>query len=49
MVSGVASIDGDTSWPKLGFAVVPEKSKREKRLGGGGGVLGFLAAAVIVL
>jgi hypothetical protein len=49
MVSGVASIDGDTSWPELGFAVVPEKSEREKRLGGGGEVLGFLAAAGIIL
>jgi hypothetical protein len=49
MVSGVASIGGDTSWPELGFAVVPEKSVREKRWGGGDGVQGFLAAADVAL
>jgi hypothetical protein len=49
MVSGVASIGGDTSWPELGFAVFPAKSKREKRWGGGGRVLGFLAATDVAL
>jgi hypothetical protein len=45
----VTSSDGGKSWPELGFMVVPEKSEREKRLGGGGGVLGFLAAADVTL
>jgi hypothetical protein len=45
----VTSSDGGKSWPELGFKVVPEKSEREKRLGGGGGVLGFLAAVDVTL
>jgi hypothetical protein len=45
----VTSSDGGKSWPEIGFTVVPEKSEREKRLGGGGRVLGFLAAADVAL
>jgi hypothetical protein len=45
----VSSIAGERTWPELGFTVVPEKSEREKRLGGGDGVLGFLAAANVAL
>jgi hypothetical protein len=48
MVAEVASIDdGDTS-PELGFRALRE-IERKKRLGGGGGFLGFPAAADIVL
>jgi hypothetical protein len=39
----------EKGWPVLGFTVVLEKSEREKRLGGGGGVLGFLAATDVAL
>jgi hypothetical protein len=45
----VISSDGGKSWPELGFAVAPEKSEREKKLGGGGGVLGFPTAADVVI
>jgi hypothetical protein len=45
----VTSSDDENSWPEIGFKVVLEKSEREKRLKGCGGVLVFLAAADIAL
>jgi hypothetical protein len=45
----VTSSDGGKGLAELGFTVVLEKSEREKRLGGGDGVLGFLAATDVAL
>jgi hypothetical protein len=46
----VTSSDGGKSWPELGFTGTAERARaREEREGGGGGLLGFLAAADVVL
>jgi hypothetical protein len=45
----VASIDDEDSSPELGFRGLSEELERKKRLGGDGGLLGFPAAADVVI